>query len=329
MTPTRGKQLWLAVKLLLAAAIIVGVAQYFARILNDPALGRVPFRLRFELLVPAGLLYLLAHCFWGSFWVRLLRGQNIPVTLVTGLRCYFVSQLGKYVPGKAWVILMRVAMLGAPGTKLAVGLTATYETLTSMAAGTILGIIFLPYVGVLPPAVSDNVGFLVGIAALPLALVVLNKFAARVAAARRGPDAPPLPSPSIGLLLQGLLHGVCGWCLLGLSLGLAIRGIVPDPPPWDATTYLGDLAAVTLSYVLGFVVLVAPGGLGVRELVLQHALARQFAGSLGEPAAAGTAVVVALVLRLVWTVAELLMALGLWMRQGPAGTTTVSESEVV
>ena len=59
-----------------------------------------------------------------------------------------------------------------------------------------------------------------------------------------------------------------------------------------------------------------PGGLGVRELVLQHALIRQFAASQDESAAAGLAVVVALVLRLVWTIAELVLGLVLWMRRG-------------
>jgi hypothetical protein len=303
------------VKSLLALAILVGVARYFARVLSDDALARLPLTVRIELLVPAGLLYLLAHCCWGSFWVRLLWEQRIPVTLYTGLRSYFVSQLGKYVPGKAWVIVMRVGMLGAPGTRLAVGMTATYETLTNMAAGTLLGIVLLPYLGVLPAVVSTNTGWFFGIAVLPLLLAVLNKLAVRVAA-RRGPDAPALPSPSLLLLAQGLLHGVCGWCLLGLSLGLVIRAVVPDPPTWTATIYLGDLAAVALSYVLGFVVLFAPGGLGVRELVLQHALIRQFASVADESAAAGLAVVVALVLRLVWTIAELVLAGALWMRKG-------------
>jgi uncharacterized membrane protein YbhN (UPF0104 family) len=239
------------------------------------------------------------------------------VTFGAGLRCYFVSQFGKYIPGKAWVIVLRVGMLGSPGTKLAVGLTATYETLTSMAAGTLLAIALLPFAGVLPPAMAGNVSLLFGLAGLPIALALLNKLAARIAARKRGPDAPPLPSPSLGLLAQGLLHGACGWCLLGLSLGLVIQAVVPSPPRWNGPGYLADVAVVGLSYVLGFVVLVAPGGLGVRELVLQHALTLRFVGDQQEVAAAGTAAVVALILRLVWTVAEIMLASALWAWRGP------------
>jgi len=312
MSPRVRKHLLLAVKSLLAVAILIGVARYFSGVLASPALTAVPFRVRIEYLFPAGLLYLLAHISWGSFWVRLLRGQNIPVTIHAGLRAYFVSQFGKYIPGKAWVIVMRVGMLGSPGTKLAVGLTATYETLTSMAAGTLLGIALLPYLGVLPPALAGNTSLLFCLAGMPIALALLNKLVARTAAKRRGPDAPLLPSPSLLLLTQGLLHGACGWCLLGLSLGLVILAVVPDPPPWMGRAYLGDIGAVGLSYVLGFVVLVAPGGLGVRELVLQQVLTRRFLADREEATAAGVAAVVALVLRLVWTVAEVVLASALW-----------------
>jgi hypothetical protein len=236
----------------------------------------------------------------------------VAVSAFTGLRAYFVSQFGKYVPGKVWVIGIRVAMLGTPGTKLAVGVTATYETLASMAAGALIGVLLLPYLRVLPDVVSGNTVFVAGVGAVPFAVWVMNKLAVRIAAKRRGPDAPPLPSPPIGLLAQGLLHGACGWCLLGLSLGLVVRAVAPHPPPWDLPASLGDLAAVALSYVVGFVVLVAPGGVGARELVLQQALEPRFEPSLGKPVAAGLAVVIALVLRLVWTVAELLLALVLW-----------------
>ncbi|HYH64231.1 MAG TPA: hypothetical protein VD866_05990, partial [Urbifossiella sp.] len=156
----RRARLWLVVKTLLAAAIVVAVGLQFARILGQPALNPYPFDLRVGYLIPAGVLYLLAHCCWGSFWVRLLRSQGVNVSLVHGLRAYFVSQYGKYVPGKAWVVFIRVAMLrGVGGGKsLAVGVTAVYETLTSVAAGALLAAPLLPQLGVLPAEVTPNVG---------------------------------------------------------------------------------------------------------------------------------------------------------------------------
>ena len=342
MSRTR-KRLWLVVKSAVAAAIVGAVGRHFWKTLSAPEFAGTSFDLHAEYLLPAGLLYLAAHCCWGSFWVRLLRSQGVPATWYAGLRAYFVSQFGKYVPGKALVILMRVAMLrrvvettdgeanGPPARTdnwLPVAVTATYETLTSMAAGAMVGVALLPYVGVLPAVVSRNLGLVFGVAALPVVLAVLNKLAARVAARRRGPDAPPLPAPPLLLMAQGLLHGAAGWCLLGLSLGLVVVAVAPGTPGSLADTYPGDLAAVALGYVAGFVILLAPGGLGARELVLEYALAPRFVPALGEHPAHGLAVVIALTLRLTWTAFEVALAGLLYFRKpAPAPAPVPAERE--
>jgi uncharacterized membrane protein YbhN (UPF0104 family) len=309
------KRVWLALKTAVALAILLAVGRNFVVTLSKPELAAFPFQLRFEFLVPAGLLYLLAHCCWGSFWVRLLHSQGVHVSWYTGLRAYFVSQFGKYVPGKAWVILMRIGMLRSVGGRpLTVAVTATYETLSSMAAGALLGVLLLPWLVKLPGEVSGYVVALAAIAALPIALGLLNRLAVRVAQRSREPDAPPLPSPSVFLLAQGLLHGACGWCLLGVSLGLTIQAVAPVSAS-GGIGFLGDVAAVALAYVVGFVMLWAPGGLGPREYVLKLLLAPRFESALDQPLADGLAVVIALMLRLTWTAAEVGLALTLYLRR--------------
>lgn len=310
MSPVARRRLWLVVKLAVTAAVVVGVGRHFAGILADPALDPYPFALRFEYLVPAGLLYLLGHTCWAAFWVRLLHNQGVPVGWYAGVRAYFVSQYGKYVPGKALVVLIRVGMLrGTPGGRpLVVGVTATYETLTSMATGALLGVLLLPRLGVLPRLVSGNVAVLAAVAGLPLALGVLNKLAARKAGST-------LPNPPLLLLAQGFAHGAAGWACMAVSLALTVRAVAPDPPAWADEPLLVDLGAVSLAYAIGFAALIIPGGLGVRELLLQTFLAPRFAGDT----ATAQAVVVSLVLRLTWTAAEVLLALVLYLvRPSPA-----------
>jgi hypothetical protein len=297
------------VALLLAAA----VGWHFHNILKGIDFAQLPIRVRVEFLVPAGMLYLLAHLCWSTFWVRLLHFEGIHVSWFVGLRTYYISQFGKYVPGKVAVPLMRIVMLRPHGGHpVPVGVTAVYETLTSMAAGALLGVLFLPALGMLPPEVSGKTALLFGVAALPIGLGVLNKLAARIAQRKRGPDARPLPAPSLLLLAQGLLHGACGYCLLALSLGLTIRGLIPAAPEWSAETFAVDMAAVALSYVAGFVIAVAPGGLGAREVAIQLTLTPQLAPAFGDQAAA-LAVVIALTLRLAWTAAEVAVGLPLYL----------------
>jgi len=123
-----------------------------------------------------------------------------------------------------------------------------------------------------------------------------------------------LPAPSPYLLARGLIQDSVGWLLLGLSLGLVIRGLAPDPPAWTWANFADDLGAVAASYVAGFILLIAPGGLGAREWVLKLAVADRFADVLGVKNAAAFGVVVALVLRLVWTFFEVGLCGFLWWR---------------
>src|SRR5262245_47760600 len=314
MSHGQRKTLVFVLETVLAIAIVVGVVVYFANVLQK--MPAVQFSPRVELLVPAGVFYLLAHLCWATFWVRLLHYEGVWVSGGIGLRTYYISQFGKYIPGKIWVPAMRIGMLRPFGGHPApVVVTAVYETLTSMAAGALLGVLFLPTLGVLPPEISGRTTALFAVAALPIGLGLLNKFAARIAKKKRGPDARPLPAPSIFLLAQGLLHGACGYCLLALSLGLTIRALVPNPPEWSAETYAAELAAVSLSYVAGFVIVVAPGGLGVREFVLVAVLTPRFEPDLGLATATGMAVVVALVVRLTWTIAEVVLGLILYAKK--------------
>lgn len=311
---SRKKWLW-AIEIVLAAVIVVAVGWNFRNILKglDPA--ELPLQVRWQWLIPAGFLYLLAHLCWSTFWVRLLHSQGVPVSWFVGLRTYYISQFGKYVPGKFLVPLMRIGMLRPHGAHpIPVAVTAVYETLTSMAAGALLAVLFLPALGVLPVEISGNVIVLVAVAAVPLGLGLLNKVAARIAKKRRPPEARPLPSPSIVLLAQGLLHGACGYGLLAVSLGLTIQALLPNTHEWRGEALAVDLAAVALSYVAGFVIAVAPGGLGAREIALKLALTPQFTPVFGQQAAA-LAVIIALTLRLTWTIAEVLVGLLLYLKK--------------
>jgi len=68
-------------------------------------------------------------------------------------------------------------------------------------------------------------------------------------------------------------------------------------------------AAIGLAYVAGFLALVLPSGVGVREYILLKLLAAQ-----GDEALIALGV---LLLRLVWTAAELVTAGVLWCLPGP------------
>lgn len=304
---------WIPLGTLLLALIFIGAVTYtFAKLLSSPALAERNTPIRYELLLPAGLLYLGCHTLWATFWVQLLRGQGVTISWLDGVRAYFVSQFGKYVPGKAWVILLRVGLLRDRGISPAViAVTGTYETLTNMAAGALLGVVLLPWAG-LGLDYNSGPGFaLLGVCGIPVVVVVVNRLGRRLIHRLRGPDAKPLPAPSVFLLFRGLIQALGGWLMLALSLWLTVRAVAANPGELLLAEFLQDLAAVCIAYVAGFAALILPGGFGAREELLKTMLAGQLAageGSAAEPVAA----LVSVAIRIVWTIFEVAFAVALW-----------------
>ena len=314
MTPAR-RRLWLTLQATLALGLAAAVAWHFWKLLRAHPLDSQTVTFRPGLLIAAGICYLAAHTLWGTFFWQLLRAGRGRVGWLPAVRAYFVSQVGKYAPGKAWVILLRMMLLQPLGLRPAlVGVCGTYETLTTMATGAAVGVVLLPWSGWgLAVGSIEWLGFL-ALAALPIVLGLSNGLLTRIT--RKLGKSADIPTPPIPLLIQGLAQAASGWLFLGLSTALTLAALVPDAGQVTDLDARGLLAATALSYVAGFAALIVPGGIGARELLLQTMLAAQLAAAnVADPA--GVSVVAAVVLRLVWTVAELALGAALWALARP------------
>jgi uncharacterized membrane protein YbhN (UPF0104 family) len=317
-----GWKRWTIAGLKSAVALLVlwAVGRLVIRTWNDLRDQRLSLQFEPVWLVGAGILYLAGLSAYARFYERILSSSTTPIRFLPAWRAYVVSHLGKYVPGKAMVVVVRTGMVVPYGGSAATAAIATfYETLVMMAAGGLVAA-----AGFARAAGSDRVEFalpLWGLVKLPgyqvasvaglglglgfLFLVVPPIFGRlagllSISIPGVGPDA--LPRLTSRLLGQGMLWSVGGWVLLGLSQLLVVRAF--DPAGAASLIALGlvpvVIASVALATVSGFLVAVLPGGLGVREGVLMSALTP----ALGSD----RAVVAALVLRLVWVVAELVAA---------------------
>jgi len=341
MARPRWKRLTItAMKMAVALVVLWAVGRHVIRTWND--LRDQSRSLRFEpaWLVGSGLLYLAGLLACGWFYDRILQSSATPVPLVPALRAYVVSHLGKYVPGKAMVVVVRAGMVVPYGARASTAAIATfYETLVMMAAGGLIAAAGFAAAGGSHPAkftmpvwglVELPVYRVAAIAGLGLGLVflllvvppVFGRLVGFVSLPIPGVGPDALPRITGRLLGQGLLWSSAGWFLLGLSQLAVVRAF--DPAGAAALVALGlapvVIASVALATVAGFVVAVLPGGLGVREGVLMSALAP----ALGSD----NAVVAALVLRLVWVGAELAAAALLLpsFRRPPAERTPPPES---
>src|SRR5262249_12310137 len=128
---------WPVLKAVFAVLLLAAIGRQFARDLSHPDLAKYPLHLGW--LVLAGALYLLGLGFSAWFWYRVLRALGQWPAGLAAVRAYYIGHLGKYLPGKAWALVLRASLARGSGVRLGVAaLTSFYEVLTTMAAGALL-----------------------------------------------------------------------------------------------------------------------------------------------------------------------------------------------
>lgn len=227
-------------------------------------------------------------------WRSLLAGAGTRLPLRTAFSVFFVSQLGKYLPGGVWNVLA-AAEMGADHaiprrrsvSVMVVTVVVSTVTGLALAAGT------MPFA---PPQVARTYGL--SVLALPVLVVVLlppvlNRI---LGLALRATGRPPLEAP-LGWRAVGACAAwtLAAWVVAGLQVWVLAVGTGMAASASALVLCVGGYA---LAWTVGFLVVVVPAGAGVREAVLGLVLA----GTLSS----GGVVAVVLASRLALTVADLL-----------------------
>ncbi|MCA9102450.1 MAG: UPF0104 family protein [Planctomycetales bacterium] len=309
-TKSRARR-WLTVvvKLAVFAAIVWFVRGTLSRGLAE--LRQHPVEIDYGWLVVSGVIYVAGAAPAAWFWYRVLLTLGQQVTMWSALRAHFIGHLGKYVPGKAMVIVLRSGLLRGRQLRVAVAAAAVfYETLTMMGVGAFLAAtmlaIFVRDRGLSLLLIA--VGLMIA-ATLPT-LPPLFRRLAHLAGVARGDEAAEQRLAVLGwdTMALGWLANTIGWLLMTASLVAVLAALGVDS--FAAVNHWPRyLATVTLSVVAGFLSLI-PGGAGVREIVIMKLLA----GEIGD----GPAIVAAVLLRIVWLVSEVVVSSILYVCR-PAG----------
>jgi len=208
---------------------------------------------------------------------------------------FFASQLGKYVPGKALVVLIRTDWIRGPEVRVFPAAASVFvETLTWIFVGSAMAslLMALHYHQQLPLLIAA--GTITGITGLLTWPPIFRRLAMRFPGGRLASEATEFQGFGFSTIGLGWLLMGIGWCLNGLSLWLVLKGLPSGDIIW--ADYPLALVCVTLATVAGFVSLL-PGGLGVRELVLIP--------MLGSRLGTANAIIAAVLIRIIWLAAEL------------------------
>ncbi len=254
----------------------------------------------------------------GIPWQRAINLVGGDARIGDVLRWYFPGQMGKYVPGGVWPVVGR----GELAVKGGAPRTVAYSSVGLSLATTYLAAVLLAIVSFIP-ALADVSGSnppLWVFALLPAGLVMLHpRVLSKIVAVGervlgRSVDVR-LPSWRDTVLLV-LVH-VPAWILIGTATWCVVRAFTPSPP------YAAVIFATSLSWVVGFIVIGVPGGLGVREAT--------FAAVLANAVPVGVAPAAALTARLVFMLVDTLGAGGASLstrRRRSVARAEVAESEV-
>jgi len=301
-------------KWLLFVAVVVYVCQYACRLWNQAAVQELSWSSRhIGWLGVSALLYLVSWLPSVWFWQALMNSMGGKVSFRDAARAYYCGHLGKYIPGKAMVLVIRSAMVQSRGCRaLPAAIAVTYETLTMMDTGLAVGIAFAPLVfanwrSEHSPLRNYSPVFESGILILGMLGIfagLLRPFSRLLTwiAIKATPGGAAAASDSVAIPARLIAAGcgafVVSWLVQGLSLGVTLYAI--SATPFELSQWPLWTGAMALSTALGFAVLFAPGGLGVREGILLGMLSEQ--AGIG-PQAAVAATVLTRVVSLVSEVA--------------------------
>ncbi len=253
-------------------------------------------------LVAAGALYLAGFAPSWVFWHRTLWAMGQQPRWSESLPAFWIGHLGKYVPGKAMVVVLRTGLIFSERVNRTVAATSVFvETLTLMAVGAGVSALALLLTTSQPTLFWLAIALMVG-AGLPTVPPVFRRLVKLLQVQRANPDIHrAIAGVDYRLMAFGWLIVGGGWVLLGVSLWATLRAIpgvgAGWEEPWPALPLL--TATVGLAMVAGFLSLI-PGGLGVRDWVLMTLLAPAYGSRV--------AIVSAVLLRVVWLLSELLVS---------------------
>ena len=302
----------------LAQVAVIGAALlYLVRLAQRHADQLADARLTIDWLplLAGSSLTLLGYAWNVRLWSWSLRWWRQRLRCVPALRIWFLSNLARFIPGVVWQFAGLAAMSHAQGVSpVAATAAVIVQQVALLVTGLLASLALAPElfgawaealpagsgIGRLAASIAAWTGatsigmrlllvagaFAAGVLLVPL---LLRGAAALWARWGRG-SAVVLPALGVRDTALYVTAHLVPWALYGIAFHLFAEGILAGATPSPGLA----AAAFISSYVAGIIVVVAPAGLGVREVVLYAAL-RPAIGP-------GDALVLALLSR-VWLVA--------------------------
>ncbi len=213
------------------------------------------------LLATSALILWISYLLSPIGWVWLSHHAGSKVNAKDLISAWFISQLGRYVPGKIWLFAGRAGFLKSYGlsTFRAISVPFLEVLFTAAAAG---------LAAIIPIILTEDVSFtdsglrtvILAAGGCILVIPLLTPMQRWLYRLKYGsiPETLTLPGVTGSLKLILLYSGL--WWLRGLTLYLWLKGF-----GFQSIDFWICCAAAPLSWLAGYIVFIVPGGIGIRE----------------------------------------------------------------
>jgi uncharacterized membrane protein YbhN (UPF0104 family) len=263
------RSLYIVAQVAAAALLVYYVGTNFADSWSDFRAQRIDVAPAWDRIAASAIIVLGTYALLVQVWRILMAGGGVSIPFWRAARIWSVSNLWRYVPGKIWSIGAMSAMAHREQVPVATAAGASIlgvvlNIATGIAISMLLAWRWLGQVG--PGARAASIVLLIaamlGLLALPFALPRLAILATRVLGRDVELRAPP--TWALGIAVVGNL---VSWALYGLAFSWFSRGLLGSGgATWQY------VAVFTASYVVGYLFLIAPGGIGPREAAMYELL---------------------------------------------------------
>jgi glycosyltransferase 2 family protein len=249
-------------------------------------------QLTWSSLVGAVFFAFMSMSYLGWMWGRLLRRRGYKVPRAQLVSWYYTGQLGKYVPGGVWAVVGRAEMAVRGGVPRADAYSVTglsmFTTYSAAALCAALGSLLSwerPIIGA-----ALLLALLFGLSVYAIA-PLRQRLMGLLRKVTSGTNELTAPKDMLALTFVQ----VSAWIMISLSTTITAHAFGAE------VGVLHMFFVSSLSWLIGFLVIGAPGGLGVRESI--------FTGLLSASIGTSTALSLAVASRMIFVSVDFLGAL--------------------
>lgn len=260
------KELAHIVSYVLTLAVLYFFISYLVE--NWQKVRELDFTINYWYLVLATVLWGIGYVLFAIIWRHIIKtiGPHGTLTGKKAVGIYMLTEFGKYIPGKVWIIAGRVLMAAKHGIdkkNLLVG--ALLDNVLSIIAILVVGVVFFLFE--LSSEQSSLMLLAIGMIVAGLICLQPRIFYPVINFALKKIGKPTIPDES-RLAYKQILTFTGMYLIADILMGISFFVFVNAVTPVPLTNFFVVAAAFCLAGGLGVALLFAPSGIGIREGVI-------------------------------------------------------------